>query len=167
MFAYGLLSAWNLLPHMAGEYRKTKLAFQIRGIRVLPFSPRLLVTLMVKTVRWSEDLAMAMESRGFSSKQLRSSYEPPQIHKRDIAFLIVTCAIFPTCAFLITHWEKVLSRFCTRVLLTLWFWLNSGKQGSVSKQFLVFKTQIQQNITLLVYVIRGVIDKRKQVEIVC
>ena len=103
MFAYGLLSAWNLLPHMAGEYRKTKLAFQIRGIRVLPFSPRLLVTLMVKTVRWSEDLAMAMESRGFSSKQLRSSYEPPQIHKRDIAFLIVTCAIFPTCAFLITH----------------------------------------------------------------
>ncbi|MGN1390286.1 MAG: energy-coupling factor transporter transmembrane component T [Bulleidia sp.] len=99
MFAYGLLSAWNLLPHMAGEYRKTKLAFQLRGIRVLPFSPRLLVTLMVKTIRWSEELAMAMESRGFSSREARSSYDPPRIRRRDAVFLVITCAVFPLCSF--------------------------------------------------------------------
>lgn len=101
MFAYGLLSAWNIFPHMAQEYRKTKLAFQARGIHVNPFSPQLLVTLLVKTTRWSEELAMAMESRGFSSREARTSFEKPEVCRRDIAFLLVSCAAFPLLAFLV------------------------------------------------------------------
>ena len=97
MFAYGLLAAWNVFPHMAQEYKKTKIAFQARGIHVLPFSPKLLVTLMVKTTRWSDELAMAMESKGFSSHQTRTSYQAPVIRKRDMIFLAVTCILFPFC----------------------------------------------------------------------
>lgn len=101
MFAYGLLAAWNVFPHMAQEYKKTRIAFQARGIHVLPFSPKLLITLMVKTTRWSDELAMAMESRGFSSHETRTSYMAPKIHKRDVVFLTMTCVIFPICCFVL------------------------------------------------------------------
>lgn len=101
MFAYGLLSAWNIFPHMAQEYRKTRLSFLARGIRVRPYSPRLLITLLVKTTRWSEELAMAMESRGFSSKLERSSYQTPKLYRCDLIFLLLSCVVFPVISFLV------------------------------------------------------------------
>ena len=101
VFAYGLLAAWGLFPQMRLEYKRTRLAFQARGIRVMPFSPALLVTLMVKSTRWSEALAAAMESRGFSGTEERSSFEPERVRKIDILFLIICCAIFPVAAILI------------------------------------------------------------------
>lgn len=100
VFAYGILAAWGLLPKMVTEYRRTKLAFQARGVRVSPVSPALLTTLMVKSTRWSEALACAMESRGFSPDGKRSSYEPEKVRARDIVFLAVSCGVFPVLAFL-------------------------------------------------------------------
>lgn len=68
MFAYGLLAAWGILPNMMEEYKRTRAAFAARGIRVFPVSPALLKPLLVKSVRWSEELSIAMESRGFDGR---------------------------------------------------------------------------------------------------
>ncbi len=100
VFAYGLLAAWGLLPQMMLEYRRTRMAFRARGIRVLPFSPSLLVTLLVKSTRWSEELSIAMESRGFSADGKRSAFEPERVRTRDRVFLVVTCVVFPAVAIL-------------------------------------------------------------------
>lgn len=93
VFAYGLLAAWGIFPQMFTEYKKTRLAFRLRGLRVSPFSPALLTPLLVKCVRWSEALAAAMESHGFSAAATRSCLEPERIQKRDILFFVV-CVLF-------------------------------------------------------------------------
>ena len=98
VFAYGLLAAWGIFPHMAQEFKRTRAAFRARGLHVLPVSPALLAPLLVKSVRWSEELAIAMESKGFAAREPRSEYAPERIRGRDWAFLAVCCAAVPLAA---------------------------------------------------------------------
>ena len=101
VFAYGLLAAWGVFPHMAMEYKKTMAAFRARGIHVFPLSPALLAPLLVKSVRWSDELSVAMESKGFSAAAKRSDYAPVKVHLRDWLFLIACCVILPLASILI------------------------------------------------------------------
>ena len=94
-FAYGLLAAWGIFPQMMLEYRRARCAFRARGQRVAPFSPALLRPLLVKSVRWSDALALAMESKGFSGTAKRTEAAPELVHPRDIAFCLVCCAAVP------------------------------------------------------------------------
>ncbi len=98
VFAYGLLAAWGVFPHMVQEFRRTKAAFRARGIRVFPVSPALLAPILVKSVRWSEELAVAMESKGFSGQAKRTDFSPVCIQKRDWGFLFCCCLLFPLAA---------------------------------------------------------------------
>lgn len=93
IFAYGLLAAWGLLPHMVREYKRTRLAFAARGMKVSPVSPALITTLLVKTTRWSEALSVAMESKGFSGDAERSVYEPETVRTRDVIFAAANCLV--------------------------------------------------------------------------
>lgn len=101
VFAYGLLAAWGIFPHMALEYRRTRAAFRARGIRVFPISPALLAPLLVKSVRWSEELSIAMESKGFSADAERTESTPVHVHAKDAAFTAFCCIIIPTAAMLL------------------------------------------------------------------
>lgn len=98
VFAYGLLAAWGVFPHMAQEYRRTRAAFRTRGIRAFPVSPALLGPLLVKSVRWSEELAIAMESKGFSGQEKRTDFAPIRIHARDWVLLGCCCVLLPLAA---------------------------------------------------------------------
>ncbi len=95
IFAYGLLAAWGILPHMIQEYKRTKAAFRARGIHVFAVSPALLKPLLVKSVRWSEELAVAMESKGFSGNEKRTDFVPVKVRAYDWGFLAVCCLLFP------------------------------------------------------------------------
>ena len=95
VFAYGMLAAWGIFPHMAQEYKKTFAAFRARGLRVLPFSPSVLGPLLVKSIRWSEELSIAMESKGFSGNAPRSEFDPPKVRLCDYLFCMATCVVFP------------------------------------------------------------------------
>ena len=64
-FAYGMLAALNLLPHMKTEYQNARLAFMVRGVSVGPLSTKVLFAMLVNCFRWSEMLATAMHSKGF------------------------------------------------------------------------------------------------------
>ncbi|MCI8550312.1 MAG: energy-coupling factor transporter transmembrane protein EcfT [Lachnospiraceae bacterium] len=98
IFAYGLLAAWGILPHMMQEYRRTRAAFQARGIRTFAVSPALLGPLLVKSVRWSEELSIAMESKGFSGHEKRTDFQPVRVHGYDWFFLGLCIIVFPVAA---------------------------------------------------------------------
>lgn len=101
IFAYGLLAAWGVFPQMVQEFRRTKAAFRARGIRVLPVSPALLAPLLVKSVRWSEELAIAMESKGFAGRQKRTEFAPVHVRARDWSFLLGSCVLLPVASFVL------------------------------------------------------------------
>ena len=101
VFAYGLLAAWGVFPQMALEYRRTRAAFRARGIRVFPVSPALLKPLLVKSVRWSEALSMAMESKGFSRQPSRTDSDPVRVRPRDWLFLLLTVGVTAAAAALL------------------------------------------------------------------
>ncbi len=103
VFAYGLLAAWGVFPQMAREYRRTRAAFRARGLRPFALSPSLLAPLLVKSVRWSEELSIAMESKGFEGRAERSELDPPRFRARDAIFLAVTCLTFPAAAYALGH----------------------------------------------------------------
>jgi len=64
-FAYGILCAVNLLPHIKNEYINARLAFQVRGVKVSVFSVKPVFSMLVNCFRWSEVLSIAMFSKGF------------------------------------------------------------------------------------------------------
>ncbi|MBQ8469510.1 MAG: energy-coupling factor transporter transmembrane protein EcfT, partial [Clostridia bacterium] len=67
------------------------------------FSPAVLKPLLVKSVRWSEALAVAMESKGFDGHGERSSYEAPTVRTVDKVMLVLLCLVFPVVVVLLTR----------------------------------------------------------------
>ena len=99
-FAYGIIAAVNIMPHMLNELENVRLAYKVRGFRVKIFSPKVLFTMLVNSVRWSESLALAMESKGFTGERDRTYYSVTKILYYDFIFalgllgLIITGMIF-------------------------------------------------------------------------
>ena len=88
IFAYGLLAAWGIFPQMMREYKRTRAAFRARGLSAFPLSPAVLKPLLVKAVRWSEALSVAMESKGFSGSAQRTEYQSVPVKAADWRFLL-------------------------------------------------------------------------------
>lgn len=93
IWAYGLLAAWGIFPQVVKEYRRTRAAFRARGLKVFPVSPALLKPLLIKSVRWSEELSIAMESKGFSGDEKRTAYREPKVRIRDLFFLFLSVGL--------------------------------------------------------------------------
>ena len=64
-FAYGVLCAFNLVPYIRNEYNNARLALAVRGVKLSVFSTKPLFSMLVNSIRWSEMLSMAMQSKGF------------------------------------------------------------------------------------------------------
>ena len=84
-FAYGILAAFHLMPGMAREYAQVRTAFAVRGLKMGPLSMKPVFTMLVNSVRWSESIAMAMESKGFCGEAPRTYYTVPRVHWYDLA----------------------------------------------------------------------------------
>ena len=67
-FAYGMMAAIHLVPHMRSEYENARLAFRIRGQNAHPLAPKVIFSMLVNCFRWSETLSIAMISKGFYEK---------------------------------------------------------------------------------------------------
>jgi energy-coupling factor transport system permease protein len=72
-FAYGALAAYQAVPRLADDLTTLRSARRLRGLR--GWHPRLLVGLLVRAIRHADQLAIAMDSRGFGSGP-RTSYRP-------------------------------------------------------------------------------------------
>lgn len=89
-FAYGILAAVHLLPNIQKEYRNARQALQVRGISS-PFSLKPVFIMFINAIRWSECLAMAMESKGFAEEEKRTFYRQTTVKKWDILFTVSIC----------------------------------------------------------------------------
>ncbi|MGN1276376.1 MAG: energy-coupling factor transporter transmembrane component T family protein [Floccifex sp.] len=91
VYAYGILAAFHLVPNMASEYHNVKLAYEIKGLHPHALSFNVLFTMLVNSIRWSESVAMAMESKGFSGKEKRTYHSIPKVTPFD--FVLSICMI--------------------------------------------------------------------------
>ena len=72
-FAYGALAAYQAVPRLAEDLATLRSARRLRGLR--SWHPRLMVGLLVRAIRHADQLAIAMDARGFGSGP-RTTYRP-------------------------------------------------------------------------------------------
>ena len=72
-FAYGALAAYQAVPRLAEDLTTIRHARRLRGLP--EWRPRILVGLLVRAIRHADELALAMDARGFGSGP-RSTYRP-------------------------------------------------------------------------------------------
>ena len=88
-FAYGVLAAVNLIPTLRREWDEVNLAYRARKKRtgLLPIVP--LFNTLVNGIRWSENVAMAMESKGFDGDGSRTFAITTRVRAGDICFAVL------------------------------------------------------------------------------
>lgn len=88
-FAYGVLAAVNLIPTLRREWDEVNLAYRARKKRtgLLPIGP--LFNTLVNGIRWSENVAMAMESKGFDGDGSRTFAITTRVRVEDICFAVL------------------------------------------------------------------------------
>ena len=72
-FAYGTLAAYQAVPRLAEDLSTLRSARRLRGLR--EWHPRLIIGLLVRAIRHADQLAIAMDARGFGAGP-RSTYRP-------------------------------------------------------------------------------------------
>ena len=92
-FAYGILAAFHLGPVMPYEHKKTSHAFLARGQSFFPLSPKVLAPFIIKSVRWSESIAAAMESKGFDQDGSRTCLRIMRVKWFDYCFVILSVGL--------------------------------------------------------------------------
>ncbi len=75
-FAYGALAAYQAVPRLAEDLATLRAARRLRGLR--EWHPRLLVGLLVRAIRRADQLAIAMDARGFGRPTIgrRTAFRP-------------------------------------------------------------------------------------------
>ncbi|MEO8208495.1 MAG: energy-coupling factor transporter transmembrane component T [Chloroflexota bacterium] len=73
-FAYGALAAYQAVPRLAQDLATLRQARRVRGLR-RSWHPRLLVGLLVRSIRHADQLALAMDARAFGSGP-RTDFRP-------------------------------------------------------------------------------------------
>ncbi|KRL00891.1 energy-coupling factor transporter transmembrane component T family protein [Liquorilactobacillus capillatus] len=80
-FVYGLLASFNLLQRIRQQFKLIQYSAQMRGKNYRPWQPALYLRIIIVALHWSEDLAEAMSSQGFSEGYPRTrTFEDPLPH---------------------------------------------------------------------------------------
>lgn len=92
-FAYGALAAYQAIPRLADDLATLRAARRLRGIR--EWHPRILVGLLVRAIRRADQLAIAMDGRGFGSPSIasRTTFRPQHWSPLDAAVLVTGTAL--------------------------------------------------------------------------
>ena len=85
-FAYGALAAYQAVPRFASDLATLRTARRLRGLN--EWHPWILVGLLVRAIRHADQLALAMDARGFGSGP-RTAYRPLRWRLEDV---VVGCA---------------------------------------------------------------------------
>lgn len=96
-FAYGVLAALYLVPTLRREWDEVNLAYAVRGKSTGIFGFKPLFNTLVNGIRWSENIAMAMESKGFDGDEKRSFYVTTPLGARDWIFSAVCIGAMILC----------------------------------------------------------------------
>lgn len=83
VFVYGILATFNLLPLIKDEAKKNYASFQARGQKTWRFSSKVLTPLFIKTILYSDQITLAMRSKGFDEEGQRSEYTKIEVASKD------------------------------------------------------------------------------------
>ena len=72
-FAYGALAAYQAVPRLADDLGTIRANRRMRGLR--EWHPRIALALLIRAIRHADQLAIAMDARGFGGGP-RTSYRP-------------------------------------------------------------------------------------------
>ena len=100
-FAYGVLAAFHLLPTLAREWEEVRLAYRVRGKASGALAMGPLFNTLVNSVRWSENVAMAMESKGFDGDAGRTHQVVTRVKAGDVVFFVLSVAAMGAAAWLV------------------------------------------------------------------
>ncbi len=89
-FAYGTLAAYQAVPRLAEDLGTLRSTRRLRGLR--EWHPRLVIGLLVRAIRHADQLAIAMDARGFGTGR-RSTYRPVRWHPLDVIVFAAAIAI--------------------------------------------------------------------------
>jgi energy-coupling factor transporter transmembrane protein EcfT len=89
-FAYGTLAAYQAVPRLAEDLGTLRAARRLRGLR--EWHPRLIIGLLVRAIRHADQLAIAMDSRGFGMGP-RTTYRPVRWAPLDAVVAVAGIAI--------------------------------------------------------------------------
>jgi energy-coupling factor transport system permease protein len=89
-FAYGTLAAYQAVPRLAEDLGTIRTARRLRGMR--EWHPRIVIGLLVRAIRHADQLAIAMDARGFGSGP-RSTYRPVRWQLLDAVVFVAAVAI--------------------------------------------------------------------------
>lgn len=92
-FAYGVLAAYHLIPTVGQELEDARLAYKVRGLPGSRWSLRPFFAAMVNCIRWSENLAMAMESKGFDGDGARTACRTMTVRGTDILCAVLVIVL--------------------------------------------------------------------------
>lgn len=90
-FAYGALAAYQAVPRLGQDLATLRQARRIRGLRSV-WHPKLLLGLLVRAIRHADQLALAMDARGFGTGP-RTTYRPLGWHWIDLFVAVAGGAI--------------------------------------------------------------------------
>ncbi len=89
-FAYGALAAYQAVPRLASDLATIRSARRVRGVG-WGWHPRILVTLLVRAIRHADQLALAMDARGFGTGP-RTTFRPIRWNRYDVGVALVGLA---------------------------------------------------------------------------
>lgn len=89
-FAYGTLAAYQAVPRLAQDLGTIRTVRRLRGMH--EWHPRIVIGLLVRAIRHADQLAIAMDARGFGSGP-RSTYRPVRWQTLDGVIFVAAVAI--------------------------------------------------------------------------
>ncbi|GEK28920.1 energy-coupling factor transporter transmembrane component T family protein [Furfurilactobacillus siliginis] len=92
-FVYGMLGAFNFVPKIHSEVAIIRASARMRGVNLHFWSPQLLFKAIVAALNWSENLAEAMTSHGFTENAQRTHLKVLRISIRDYVVAGITLVV--------------------------------------------------------------------------
>ena len=74
MLSQGQQRRLGVLTMIVREYRQIRLAYEVRGLRLYPWSLSPLFPALINGLHWAENTAMAMQSKGVDENGERTWY---------------------------------------------------------------------------------------------
>lgn len=93
-FAYGILAALNIFPKIKNSVVTIKIAGEMRGVYLHWWSPQLYFKAILSAIRWSDQLAQAMETHAFVEDQPRTHVETIKIKPADWFIFFISLLAF-------------------------------------------------------------------------
>ncbi|AUJ30497.1 energy-coupling factor transporter transmembrane component T [Liquorilactobacillus hordei] len=103
-FVYGLLASFNLLGRIKRQYKIIRYSAMMRGTTYHFWNPSLYLRIIIVALNWSQDLAEAMTSQGFSEGALRTLTYKDDLPKWQWVLAIFLILIYFFISFLVHPW---------------------------------------------------------------